>query len=516
MNIKEKIQILKQYSNLFANNLIGIEKEGLRVSDSGDISQTSHPKVFGCALTHPHITTDFSEALIELVTPPMNSATKVLNFLSDTQHYLYSYLPQGQNFWTASMPCIVRGKTNIPIAQYGSSNLGKMKTIYRLGLANRYGSVMQTIAGIHFNYSFSQDFWQIYQKLMKVDGKEQDFIDSNYMSLVRNCLRYGWIISYLFGTSVAVCKSFLRNYHKHNLIEFNSNTLYLPYATSLRMGDIGYQNSQEDNVGVKVNYNSLCHYVNSLQAAIKTSCADYEAIGIKKDGVYKQLNTNILQIENEYYASIRPKPIATAHEKPVDTLAKKGISYIELRSIDINPLIPLGIDIEQIYFLEVFLLFCLLDNSAVFATHEQLAIDNNNYLVAHFGRSVDLVLTCGREKILLKNWALKLSIKIKLCAKLLSIEHQKAVSNIFKCISNPELTPSAIMLNLMRENNQGFFDFANSLSKKHRQTFLAKKINHKHFYYLKNQAQKSFDAQKNIEDSDNISFDKFLANYFAS
>ena len=163
MDIKNKIQLLKPYQALLGGNLMGVEKEGLRVCSKGGLAQDAHPKALGCALTHPNITTDFSESLVELVTPPKRSAQETLAFLSDTQHYLYHHLPEKQVFWPASMPCVIRGETPIPIAQYGRSNLGKMKSIYRQGLVNRYGSAMQVIAGIHFNYSFSQEFLQKYQ-----------------------------------------------------------------------------------------------------------------------------------------------------------------------------------------------------------------------------------------------------------------------------------------------------------------------------------------------------------------
>jgi len=279
LNIEQKIQILKPHAQLLSGNLMGIEKEGLRVSKKGGLSQAPHPSVLGCALTHPNITTDFSESLLELVTPPLSSARLALDFLKDTQHYLYCRLPKDQNFWPASMPCVMRGKTYIPIAQYGTSNRGKMKTVYRQGLANRYGSVMQVIAGIHFNYSFCERF---IEKFCELSENEQNK-DEAYMALTRNVVRYGWIVPYLFGASPAVCKSFLKGYRQHSLVEFNDSTLYEPYATSLRMGDIGYQNLREDEAGVKANYNSLSHYVNSLKAGMATPCSEYEKFGMKAD-----------------------------------------------------------------------------------------------------------------------------------------------------------------------------------------------------------------------------------------
>ncbi|MDC9721119.1 MAG: glutamate--cysteine ligase, partial [Gammaproteobacteria bacterium] len=418
------------------------------------MSQTPHPKALGCPLTHPNITTDFSESLIELVTPPVHSADEMLTFLSKTQQYLYHHLPKDQNFWPASMPCVIRGETTIPIAQYGTSNQGMMKTIYRHGLANRYGSVMQTIAGIHFNYSFSPDFLQQYRQLKAPHQTLRAFTDQSYMALTRNVVRYGWLIPYLFGASSAVCKSFLKGYHQHSLVEFNPATLYEPYATSLRMGDIGYQNLREDEAGVKANYNSLAHYIHSLKSGMQTPCHDYEDIGLKKQGQYQQLNTNILQIENEYYASVRPKADIASGKKPLDALYHNGIAYIELRSLDINPTLPLGIDKTQVLFLEAFLLFCLLVDSPLISSREQVDIDSNDQLVAHQGRQPNLVLNHQGQSTTLQTLGTTTMDKIHRCAELLGQNHQRAVKQISKRIAHSELTPSAITLRQMKNQNQ--------------------------------------------------------------
>ncbi len=494
---------------------MGVEKEGLRVSKKGGLSQAAHPEVLGCALTHPNITTDFSESLIELVTPPTNSAKKTLDFLADTQHYLYYHLPKDQNFWPASMPCVIRGETYIPIAKYGKSNRGMMKTIYRRGLANRYGSVMQTIAGVHFNYSFSQDFLSKCHSLLNPDEDLKYFINDNYMALTRNIVRYGWVIPYLFGSSPTVCKSFLNGYHKHSLVEFNDSTLYEPYATSLRMGDVGYQNLREDEVGVKANYNSLSHYINSLKVGMRSNCSEYEKIGVKSGGEYQQLNTNILQIENEYYASVRPKPSAQECERPLDSLNSSGISYIELRSLDVNPIIPLGIDEPQIHFLEAFMLFCLLKDSPIISTREQFEIDNNDQLVAHEGRKPGLTLRRRSQTVLLKDWGSEIMQEIELCSRLFGENYKQDVVNISRRIKNPELTPSFVILSDMRDRKQGFFDYTNSFAKRYRREFLNNNINKQHFKYLDEQAKISCKKQQEIEEADNISFDKFLQEYFS-
>ncbi len=502
------------HRSLLSDNLMGIEKEGLRVSRKGELSQAPHPSVFGCALTHPNITTDFSESLIELVTPPTHSAKETLSFLSQTQQYLYHHLPKDQNFWSASMPCVVRGETYIPIAQYGSSNRGLMKTVYRQGLANRYGSVMQTIAGIHFNYSFSQGFFKQYQLLIQSNATLRAFSDDCYMGLTRNVVRYGWVIPYLFGASPAVCKSFLKGYHQHSLIEFNNSTLYEPYATSLRMGDIGYQNLREDEAGVKASYNSLEHYIHSLKAGMSSNCGEYEKIGIKRNGKYQQLNTNILQIENEYYASVRPKPVFDVNQSPLDSLHDNGVDYIELRSLDVNPLLPLGVDQQQSHFLEAFLLFCLLQDSNAISTKEQFDIDNNDQLVAHEGRKHGLILKNQGKPILLKDWGNALALDIMACATLLGKDVEADVGEIIKRFDEPERTPSAQSLRLMDKYNQGFFDYINTFAKQYKNEFLGKKINQSHFDYLDQQTILSCQQQRAIETCDEVGFDEFLANYF--
>lgn len=514
MDLTEKIQQLKPHQSLLKGNLMGLEKEGLRVSRKGGLSQAPHPQALGCALTHPNITTDFSESLIELVTPPVQSADEMLAFLSKTQHYLYHHLPKDQSFWPTSMPCVIRGETYIPIAQYGTSNRGQMKTVYRHGLANRYGSVMQVIAGIHFNYSFADGFFKHYHLLSASGETLREFTDQSYMGLTRNVVRFGWLIPYLFGASSAVCKSFLKGYHQHSLVEFNDSTLYEPYATSLRMGDIGYQNLRGDEAGVKASYNSLAHYIHSLKSGMQTSCCEYEAMGLQKNGQYQQLNTNILQIENEYYASVRPKPNVTSDKKPLDALGENGVHYIELRSLDINPNLALGIDKTQVLFLEVFLLFCLLEESPVISSREQFEIDSNDKLVAHKGRTPNLSLTHQGQSVPLQTLGKTAIGKILLCAELLGEEYQQAVIEIGKRIEDTALTPSAIILQEMQAKNQGFFDYTDALAKQYQKEALTKEIDEAHFAYLNQQAKKSCDEQLAIEQADNISFDEYLRAYF--
>jgi glutamate--cysteine ligase len=496
---------------------IGLEKESLRVSTEGGISQAPHPVAWGSALTHPQITTDFSEALTELVTPPCNSVVEVIQSLDDIQTFIYRNL-DNEILWATSMPCVVAGETSIPLARYGSSNAAQMKTVYRRGLGLRYGRAMQVIAGVHFNYSFSDAFWKRYQQLLDNSDDLQDFISDQYMGVVRNLLRYGWLVPYLFGASPAVCKSFL-NGQRTILQEFNSNTYYEPYATSLRMGDIGYQNNKEDLAGIKACYDSLDAYVKSMQCAINTPFDGYQDIGVKVDGVYQQLNTNILQIENEYYSSVRPKQIVQGDEKPSTALKKRGIAYIELRSLDVNAFDPHGINSEQLYFLEVFMLFCLLQESPKLSKSEIDAIDENLLLVAHKGREPGLDLQRGEENISLQDWASELCNKMTAVASLLDRANYcenyfSSVKSQIASVFEPELTPSARMLAEMREHGEGFFHHAQGMSMHHNQYYKNHPLSEEKVRFFENMAKESLAKQKKIEAEDTISFDEYLENYF--
>lgn len=522
--LQQRLSLLSspEFQEGLATSKIGLEKESLRVLPEGGISQTPHPKKLGSALTNPQITTDFSEALIELITPPCDSVDEVIQSLDDIQNFVYRNL-DNEILWATSMPCVVAGETSIPLAVYGSSNAAQMKTAYRHGLGLRYGRAMQVIAGVHFNYSFSGKFWQQYQQLSGNKDNQQDFITDQYMGLVRNLLRYGWLVPYLFGSSPAVCKSFL-NGQRTMLKEFNNGTYYEPYATSLRLGDIGYQNNKEDIAGIKACYDSVDAYVESMRCAISTPSTEYEDFGVKVGDKYVQLNSNILQIENEYYSTARPKQILQGSEKPSTALDKRGIQYVELRSLDVNAFDPHGINSEQLYFLEVFMLFCLLQSSPKLSQSEVIAIDENLVLVAHRGREPGLELRRDdlqqiEEKISLQDWASELCNKMKGVAILLDQANHgenyfSSVKSQIASVLDPELTPSARMLADMIEYDEGFFHYAQRMSKHHYQYYKNRALTNKKVKFFEDMASESLRKQKHIEAEDTLSFDDYLDHYF--
>jgi glutamate--cysteine ligase len=336
--------------------------------------------------------------------------------------------------------------------------------------------------------------------------------------MLRNLQRLGWLIPYLFGASPAVCKSFLGGRPTH-LHAFDEYTYYYPYATSLRMGDIGYQNSKEQGTGIKACYDCLDAYVETLTRAIETPCPIYQAIGVKVSGRYEQLNANILQIENEYYSTVRPKQIPNGFEKPVLALKRRGVHYLELRSLDVNAFDPLGIDQEQIYFLEAFMLFSLLLGGPSINVFEQREIDRNEGAAAHRGRDPQLYLQRNGQEVRLQEWAYEACDAMRPLCEILDQGEPRpyytdSLERQLEKIHNPELTASARMLSEMRQHAESFFEFAHRKSREHYDYFCQQSIDPEREAFLLDQARASWERQRAIEAEDNLSFDEFLHNYF--
>ena len=518
--IEGALEVLRRKGDLelLCRGRIGLEKESLRVARNGGIAQTPHPPTLGAALTHPWITTDYSEALLEFVTPPFETFTEALRCLERLHRFVLDHLDD-EILWATSMPCILAGEQSIPIARYGSSNLGRMKHVYRVGLGHRYGRVMQVIAGVHFNFSFHDDFWPMYQQVLGEQGEPRAFRDRHYMGLVRNLQRFGWLIPYLFGASPAVCKSFFTD-KEPDLLVFDDTTYYEPFATSLRMGDIGYQNRMEEGMGVKACYDSLEDYVESLACATRTPCPVWQRIGVKVDGEYRQLSDCQLQIENEYYSSVRPKQIPRGLQTPSRALLERGIQYVELRSLDVNAYHPLGIDQQQIHFLHLFMLYCLLRPSAPIDPVERKEIDRNLLWVAHQGRDPQLKLQRAGKAILFSHWAGELLDAMEPLAEEVARvtgdpQYRQTLAEQQARLRDPDRTPSGRMLREMRQRGEGFYEFANRLS--HEQwRHLAQSPRDPSFHQrLQELARRSHQEQAALERETGPDFDRFLQDYFA-
>ena len=451
----------------------GLEKESLRIDTNGSLAQTQHPQEWGAPLTHPYITTDYSEALPELITPAFSDVRETINFLEQTHCFLYQHLSSEELLWAASMPCAVSDDTSIPIARYGTSNHGKMKHIYRVGLDWRYGRKMQAIAGVHFNYSLPPKLWPIYQELEKIKASEQKFINASYFSLIRNFKRLGWVVPFLFGSSPAVCKSFLAG-RTTRFKQHQHSTYYLPHATSLRMSDIGYKNKNQS--ALVVSYDSLNDYCASLETALLTPYPEYEAIGLYNENTRIQLSTSILQIENEYYSFIRPKRTGQLGERSSTSLKSRGVEYVEIRALDLNCLSSTGVDVEQLYFLEAFLIFCLLEESP-FLTHSELGeIEYNELTVALRGHEPHLELVEHSQRRPIKSWSLEICERmLPICEALDANSAERNYSAALKrqvhAIQFPETLPAAQILNELLTTQQPFQTYAMNLSNKYAEQF---------------------------------------------
>jgi len=397
-----------------------------------------------------------------------------------------------------------------------------MKTIYRNGLGIRYGRMMQAISGVHFNYSFPARFWEAYASVRESRDTGQQFISASYFDLLRNYRRYGWIVLYLFGVSPVVCNSFLRG-RDAGLRELTPGTMYEPHATSLRMSDLGYRNRNQ--AGLSVSVNSLEEYVRDLTRAITTPHAPYEAMGVKVKGPngddYRQLNANILQIENEYYSFIRPKRVAQSGERPTKALQRAGVEYVEVRALDVSAFDPVGVNQNKLRFLEAFLALCALKDSPLISSSDEGPLDQNHVTVARRGREPGLMLVRDGRNVVMRDWARELLDSMTgICEVLDHGDPLRPYTNALAVqaakLDNVALTPSARLLNELTSTGESFFEQALRMSTFHKEYFLDLYApNQERLGEFAADAQESLERQKRLETGRQEPFDSYLARYFA-
>ena len=493
----------------------GYERECLRVDASAYLAQTPHPLTLGSKLTHPWITTDYAEALLEFITPPSQDPAFPLDFLRDIHRFTARQM-RGEIMWAGSMPCVVGDDKTIAIANYGSSNSAMMKSVYREGLGLRYGRHMQTIAGSHYNWSLPEEFWVILKGCCSGTGSLQDFVSERYFGLIRNFLRFGWLLPYLFGASPAICQSFLQGRHS-NLQDLVPGTLFRPYATSLRMSDLGYQNRAQDQL--HVSFNSLAEYTQALETAIRTPDPFYEELGVREGEHWKQLNANLLQIENEFYAGIRPKRIGKAGERPALALKKYGVEYLEVRLFDLNPFVDIGIVPEQGTFADILLLMCLFRQSPPITAREQAENDVNQARIVNHGRRPNLSLLAHNREQAFQPIAHALFDDMQPFAQILDVayggnSYTATLAGLRTRIDHPESTPSAQVLAAAREH-QGYFKYAMAQSRKHHQSLLAQPLDATTLASFEESVQASLAEKQRLESLPHDGFTVSVSSYYA-
>ncbi len=370
-------------SNKFFNNLVikrGIEKEFFRIDSNGFISKKPHPESLGSSLKNKYITTDFAEAQVELVTPTFENVDELYDFLFSLHVFVANNIEDDEMLWPFSMPPKIKDESKINLGYYHDSGIGLLKHVYRKGLKVRYGPTMQCVSGMHYNFSINQDSISVIS-----DSSNQKDFNEVYLGLIRNFKRMYWYVLCEFGHTNVVDKSFVKN-RNHNLKELNENDMYLEYATSLRMSEIGYQSKAQKSLDIK--YNSLESFLNKIKSAITVPYAEFEEKGLKDlSGEYHQISNGVIQIENEYYDSIRPKRSSSDDIRPYDLLKNFGIEYLEIRGVDISPSDITGMSKHHIRFLDLILIYCLILPSPRITQEEKEVIDSNEFISIYNGRN---------------------------------------------------------------------------------------------------------------------------------
>lgn len=465
----------------------GIEKEGLRVEADGRLARDPHPRALGSALTHPHITTDFSEAQLELVTGVHADISDCMRELTDIHREVLQAMDT-QRMWVSSMPGLLPPDADIPIGDYGSSNVGRAKRVYRNGLVHRYGARMQTISGIHHNWSIS--------------GASTE----DYFALIRNFRRHVFVLLMLFGASPAVTRSFVSGLD-HGLQPLGADTLHLPHATSLRMGRLGYQSDAQS--ALCVSYNHLEGYAHSLHGALVGSHPPYEALGIQaSDGSYRQLGTSLLQIENEFYSPIRPKRVTRAGERPLHALRERGVEYVEVRCMDLQPELTVGIDEHTMRVLDVFLVWAMTADSPPDSPQEIRDLADNQRLVAARGREPGLRLRRAGEAVLLSDWAAEVMREALPVAHHLdelhgTEVHTQAWRKATHDLAQTDQLPSArVLQGMLRDHAGEHVAYGLAASGRVRDALLAQPLGSAEADAARQRAERSWQAQADLEAAD--------------
>jgi len=478
----------------------GIEKESLRALPDGTLALTPHPAALGSALTHPRITTDYCESQLELITGVHGSVAGCAQELTEIHQFVYRALGD-ELLWAGSMPCGLPGDESIPLGRYGRSNIGRAKSIYRMGLGLRYGRRMQTISGIHYNWSLP------------------GLSNEAYFGLIRNFRRHAFVLLYLFGASPAMCPSFVEG-RDHGLQRMSEHTLYLPHATSLRMGRLGYQSDAQ--AALAASYNSLESYAASLHGALTRPHPPYERVGLRNlGGEYQQLATSLLQLENEFYGTIRPKRVIRSGERPLHALRERGVEYVEVRCMDLDPFSPIGIDEGTMRMLDVFLLHCLLSDSPPDSPEEIARMADNQHRTAARGREPGLRLDRGGASVPLAEWAAEVLDECRPIAAALDAleggqDHAGELDRAMATLGAPDTLPSARMVDAMqRDFDRSYTRFIRAQSETARERIARMPMPAEVLARFQALSHESVAAQQRIEQADVLPFEQWRQAYLA-
>ena len=440
----------------------GIEWESLRARGDGELALTPHPELFGDKLKNPLVTTDFSESQIEIITPTFNTIDETFDTFSLIADLVNASLPYDEYLWFQSIPCILPYGDQIPIAQY--SGEGKSSQRYREDLAKKYGLKKQMISGIHFNFSFSDEFLKKIYELEESPLTFKEFKNNVYLKIARNYLRYCWLIIYLTGCSIGSHNTFSRDCIRLMDAEDDYGSFYSTKGPSFRNSSCGYKNLKE----LLPSYESVDAFVNDINSFIENGD---------------------LSEAKELYTQIRLKP-----KNPQDllnSLKNDGIEYIEVRTLDVNPFYQCGLIRQDMKFLHLFLIYMFIKDETDYADWQREAkINEENTAEKAYVDSMRL-LRDGKE-VTLKSWASEIINEMYGMCEVMGVDEFNILNLMLNRISNPDLTYGKRLLLLIKE--KGFINTHIELSKNNKRTSVSnlKKIDPDEYKRIKKYADMAF------------------------
>ena len=446
---KGLLKIIKDESleDYFIKANFGLEKENVRVTESGNLALTPHPKAFGDREKNAYIKTDFSESQLEMVTPVCNTLEEVYSFICNLNKVVsLEIMKNGEFLWPQSNPPILPREEEIPIAKLSN----REDELYRENLSYKYGKKKQVISGIHYNFSFKEEFIKLLYKELKVEKDFREFKDDIYLRMARNFQKYHWLLIYLTGASPVFHESYIEEI-KEEGEKLGEDSYYIKDDTSLRNSSYGYKNKKD----YYVSYNSIEEYASDIKNLVK----DKEIQSIK-----------------EYYNPIRLKSLGS--EDMLESLLHKGIDYLEVRLLDLDPLSIQGVSKETLYLVHLFMIYTLLKENKEITYKDQEEFFKNHDMVALKGRNEEAVIHENGVPVLLKDKGREILSEMDEIVEILfsnNEEFKNVIKRALEKINNPHDTISEKLIKDIKE--EGYINFHMRLAKEYLNNFKNKEFN---------------------------------------
>ncbi|MFH0332607.1 bifunctional glutamate--cysteine ligase GshA/glutathione synthetase GshB [Clostridium perfringens] len=443
------LKIIKDESleDYFIKANFGLEKENVRVTERGNLALTPHPKAFGDRENNPYIKTDFSESQLEMVTPICNTLEEVYSFICNLNKVVsLEIMKNGEFLWPQSNPPILPREEEISIAKLSN----REDELYRENLSYKYGKKKQVISGIHYNFSFKEEFIKLLYKELKVKKDFREFKDDIYLRMARNFQKYHWLLIYLTGASPVFHESYIDEI-KEEGEKLGEDSYYIKDDTSLRNSSYGYKNKKD----YYVSYNSIEEYASDIKNLVK----DKEIQSIK-----------------EYYNPIRLKSLGS--EDMLESLLNKGIDYLEVRLLDLDPLSVQGVNKETLYLVHLFMIYTLLKENKEITYKDQEEFFKNHDMVSLKGRNEEAVIHENGIPVLLKDKGREILSEMDEIVEILFSNNEKfknVIKRALEKINNPHDTISEKLIKDIKE--EGYINFHMRLAKEYLNNFKNKEFN---------------------------------------